>query len=80
LAGRVPVVSQTVVKEFLRKGSRTALRRYLVQNGGGVIANGAESTVRILVAQGLKEADAQVVAAAMRYGANLLTRDKGILK
>jgi RHS repeat-associated protein len=80
LAGRVPALSRTVIREFMRKGNAEALRKYMFENGVVVIADGSPSVVQGLVAQGLKLADAKVVAAAIGRGVGVLTRDARLLR
>lgn len=82
LAGRIPIVSITAVKEFLRGGgSVEALRAFLVGNGGRVAAAGSETAVSALQVQAqglgrvLTTADGRVSASAMTEGVPLITND-----
>jgi len=82
LAGRQPLVAVTAAKEFLRKGDPAALRSWLSQRGGQIVASALEQDVAALQAQAqsmgrsLKPKDARVAASALREGVPVITRDK----
>jgi predicted nucleic acid-binding protein len=80
IAGRQPVVPITAAKEFLVKGNSAALRAFLAARGGIIASAPQASTVRSMLAAGLKANDARVGAAAADLGAQLITRDKAIMK
>jgi len=81
IGARVPFVSITAIKEFLRGGGDiNSLRSYLQSTGGGVGKGASTATIQKLQGNGLKAADASVVGSAVDSGMNVLTRDKQILK
>lgn len=80
MAGRSPVVSIHVVKEFLKGGcDKAALRGFLQSTGGSVGRAANSTTVEILRSIGLREGDARAVGSAIREGVEFLTRDRKVL-
>jgi RHS repeat-associated protein len=81
LAGRAPVISITVAKEFLVKGDINLLRQFLAERGGGLAASATAAEIAQLQAQAtllgrvLAAADAAVSGSAIKEGIPLLTRD-----
>jgi len=82
LGGRIPIVSITTIKQFLRgAGSLKALRAWLTDTDGRVGLAGSEITVRFLQQQAaalgrvLHTEDARIAASAMREGVPVRTND-----
>jgi RHS repeat-associated protein len=80
MAGRTPVVSMTAAKQFLKKGSATALRDFLGAFGGRILPAPSAGTVRSLIARGVQAQDARVAGSAIDNGIQLITRDSRLLK
>lgn len=83
LAGRIPLIPITAVKEFLRGGgSIEALRSFLVANGGRVALAGEEAVAANLRTQAaqmgrvLHTADSRIAASAVREGVPIVTEDR----
>jgi len=82
LAGRIPVVSITAAKEFLRKGDKSVLRDFLRSRGGRIGSATTEEAIHALTLQAralgrvVKTKDAAVAGSAIKDGIPLLTRDK----
>lgn len=83
IAGRIPIVSITAVKEFLGGGgSIQALRNFLAERGGRLAAAGTEAEAASLRAQAqqmgrsLGVGDSRVGASAVKEGATVITNDK----
>jgi predicted nucleic acid-binding protein len=83
IAGRTPIISRQVVREFLGKGDVDALRQFLSQRGGRVGLSGTEAEVQALQVQAasmgrrLGIGDARVAGSAAREGTPVITNDKG---
>jgi RHS repeat-associated protein len=75
LGKNAPIVSRQAVREFLVKGSKEALRKFLVSRGGGVAASGSAALVQAMIRLGLKPGDAQVAASAIQSGVRLILFD-----
>ena len=82
LGGRIPIVSITTIKQFLRgAGSLEALRAWLTDTDGRVGLAGSEIAVRFLQQQAaalgrvLHTEDARIAASAMREGVLVRTND-----
>jgi len=81
LAGRIPIVSITAAKEFLKKGEVGLLREFLAERGGRIAAAGTEKVAAALRAQAealgrvLKLKDSRVAASALREGVPVITAD-----
>jgi RHS repeat-associated protein len=86
IAGRVPTISITAAKEFLRKGDINVLREFLASRGGSVGQAATELQIAELQAQAqvlgrvLRAKDAAVVGSAINEGATVITRDQQLLK
>jgi RHS repeat-associated protein/uncharacterized repeat protein (TIGR01451 family) len=85
LAGRSPVLSPTVVQEFLIKGDQQALEEFLAERSGSIGLAGTPEGAAALQAQAqglgraLGEADSFIIHSAMREGVSLITRDMQVL-
>ena len=75
-----PLVSGTVMREFLNKGSFGALANYLKTTAGMMTREASSGLVQELEARGLQPNDAKAVAAAIESGTKFLTRDENVLK
>jgi len=86
ISGRIPTISITAAKEFLKKGDVNVLRKFLAERGGYVgkaatkeqIANLQEQAK--LLGRVLKSKDAAVAGSAITEGAEILSRDEKFVR
>jgi predicted nucleic acid-binding protein len=82
MAGRAPVVSPTVEREYLVKGSRTRLLLFLGAHGGRIGLDGTSAgadhlqSAASMRGRSLGRADAFIAHAAMSEGIALMTNDR----
>ena len=81
IGGRTPIVSRQAAREFLWKGDKEALRRFLSERGGHIAKSGTESDVASLRAlaesmgRSSKIKDIRVAASAQTERVSIITRD-----
>jgi RHS repeat-associated protein len=81
IGGRTPIVSRQAAREFLWKGDKEALRRFLSERGGHIAKSGTESDVASLRAlaesmgRSSKIKDIRVAASAQTERVSVITRD-----
>lgn len=86
IAGRIPTVSITAVKEFLKKGDINLLREFLAARGGYVGQAATAQQVAQLrsmaqsLGRSLRPKDAAVAGSAINEGAVVITRDERFWK
>jgi len=82
LAGRIPVISITAAKEYLKMGDINVLRDFLSERTGRIGSAASGQEIQELISQAavlgrvLKVADAAVAGSAIKEGASLITNDK----
>ncbi|MBX3255088.1 MAG: hypothetical protein KF862_13175 [Chitinophagaceae bacterium] len=86
IAGRVPTISITAAKEFLKKGDVAILRKFLADRSGSIGKAATEEQIKALQAEAtligrvLRAKDAAVVGSAVNESAVLITRDEKLFK
>jgi RHS repeat-associated protein len=86
ITGKIPTISITAAKEFLKKGNVQVLREFLAARGGYVGKAATAEQIAQLQAQAkvlgrvLRGKDAAVVGSAIKEGAVIITKDSKLLK
>ena len=87
LSGRVPVISEMTLNEYLVKGDAKALYNFLSDRGGyvtktKVTAQEVQQLINLAKSLGrsLKPKDAEVVLNVMKENAPIITRDARLIK
>jgi len=86
IAGRIPTISITAAKEFLKKGNAAILRKFLAERGGHIGKAATEAEIQALrnqatlIGRVLRAKDAAVVGSALKESAVIITRDEKLIR
>jgi RHS repeat-associated protein len=86
IAGRIPTISITAAKEFLKKGDAAILRKFLAERGGHIGKAATEAEIQALrnqatlIGRVLRAKDAAVVGSALKESAVIITRDEKLIR